>query len=118
MEIAAEDGGGLTAAANARVNVSVVGGAVTSPVFEQAQYFFTVSEDVLRGTPLGVVRASAKTGEESRCLLADGVHRVPKSAASPEVESALSNVFQFLTSTSAGMHLRFGVCKKSYLAPQ
>lgn len=118
MEITAEDGGGLTAAVNARVNVSVVGGSVTSPVFEQAQYFFTVSEDVLRGTPLGVVRASAKTGEGSRFLLADGVHRVLKFTASPEVESALSNLFQFLTSTSAGMHLWFGACKKSYLSPQ
>lgn len=69
MEIAAEDGGGLTAPVNARVNVSVVGSSVTSPVFEQAQYFFTVSEDVLRGTSLGVVRASAKTGEESKFRL-------------------------------------------------
>lgn len=62
MVISAEDGGGLTAPANARVNVSVVGGSVASPVFEQAQYFFTVSEDVLRGTAVGVVRASSKTG--------------------------------------------------------
>ncbi|XP_042287246.1 protocadherin-16-like [Thunnus maccoyii] len=62
MVISAEDGGGLTAPVNARVNVSVVGGSVASPVFEQAQYFFTVSEDVLRGTAVGVVRASAKTG--------------------------------------------------------
>lgn len=67
MEIAAEDGGGLTAPVNARVNVSVVGGSVTSPVFEQAQYFFTVPEDVLRGTSLGIVRASTKTGKESKC---------------------------------------------------
>lgn len=49
---------------NARVNVSVVGGSVASPVFEQAQYFFAVSEDVLRGTAVGVVRAAAKTGED------------------------------------------------------
>ncbi len=63
MVISAEDGGGLTAPVNARVNVSVVGGSVASPVFEQAQYFFTVSEDVLRGTAVGVVRAAVKTGE-------------------------------------------------------
>ncbi|XP_038564182.1 protocadherin-16 [Micropterus salmoides] len=62
MVISAEDGGGLMAPVNARVNVSVVGGSVASPVFEQAQYFFTVPEDVLRGTAVGVVRASAKTG--------------------------------------------------------
>ncbi|XP_028322183.1 protocadherin-16 isoform X2 [Gouania willdenowi] len=61
MLISAEDGGGQTAPENARVNVSVVGGSVASPVFEQAQYFFTVSEDVLRGTAVGVVRAAAKT---------------------------------------------------------
>ncbi|XP_062309019.1 protocadherin-16 [Osmerus eperlanus] len=61
MVISAQDGGGLTAPANARVNVSVVAGSVAPPVFEQAQYFFTVSEDVLRGTEVGVVRAS-KTG--------------------------------------------------------
>ncbi|XP_040006119.1 protocadherin-16 isoform X2 [Xiphias gladius] len=62
MVISAEDGGGLTAPINARVNVSVVGGSVASPLFEQAQYFFTVSEDVHRGTAVGVVRAAAKTG--------------------------------------------------------
>lgn len=68
MVISAEDGGGLTAPVNARVNVSVVGGSVASPVFEQAQYFFTVSEDVLRGTAVGVVRAAAKTGKDTCCL--------------------------------------------------
>lgn len=68
MVISAEDGGGLTAPVNARVNVSVVGGSVTSPVFDQAQYFFTVSEDVLRGTAVGVVRAATKTGEDA-CTL-------------------------------------------------
>ncbi|XP_074466224.1 protocadherin-16 [Sebastes fasciatus] len=62
MVISAEDGAGLTAPVNARVNVSVVGGSVASPVFDQAQYFFTVSEDVLRGTAVGVVRAATKTG--------------------------------------------------------
>ncbi|XP_033954706.1 protocadherin-16 [Pseudochaenichthys georgianus] len=62
LVISAEDGGGLTAPVNARVNVSVVGGSVASPVFDQAQYFFTVSEDVLRGTAVGVVRAATKTG--------------------------------------------------------
>lgn len=63
MVISAEDSGGLTAPVNARVNVSVVAGSVASPVFEQAQYFFTVPEDVLRGTLVGVVRASVKTGQ-------------------------------------------------------
>ncbi|KAM8835014.1 protocadherin-16 [Synchiropus picturatus] len=64
MVISAEDGGGLMAPLNARVNVSVVGGAVASPVFEQAQYFFSVSEDVLRGTAVGVVHAATRTASE------------------------------------------------------
>lgn len=64
MVISAEDGGGLMAPVNARVNVSVVGGSVVPPVFEQAQYFFTVSEDVLRGTVVGAVRAATRTTSE------------------------------------------------------
>lgn len=63
MVISGKDGGGLTAPVNARVNISVVEGSVAPPVFEQAQYFFTVSEDVLRGTEVGVVHASSRTGE-------------------------------------------------------
>ncbi|XP_066507713.1 protocadherin-16-like [Hoplias malabaricus] len=62
MVITALDGGGLTAPVNARVNISVVGGSVAPPVFEQVQYFFTVSEDVLRGTEVGVVRANSRNG--------------------------------------------------------
>ncbi|XP_036379751.1 protocadherin-16-like [Megalops cyprinoides] len=62
MVITAQDGGGLTAPVNARVNISVVAGSVAPPVFEQAQYFFTVSEDVLRGTEVGVVRANSRSG--------------------------------------------------------
>ncbi|KAG5284012.1 hypothetical protein AALO_G00021980 [Alosa alosa] len=65
MVISAKDGGGLTAPVNARVNISVVEGSVAPPVFEQGQYFFTVSEDVLRGTEVGVVRASSRTGPAS-----------------------------------------------------
>ncbi|XP_030648412.1 protocadherin-16 [Chanos chanos] len=62
MVISAQDGGGLTALVNARVNISVVAGSVAPPVFEQAQYFFTVTEDVLRGTEVGVVRANSRNG--------------------------------------------------------
>ncbi|XP_064208725.1 protocadherin-16 isoform X3 [Anguilla rostrata] len=61
MVISAQDGGGLTAPVNARVNISVVAGSVAPPVFEQAQYFFAVSEDVLRGTVVGVVRANSRS---------------------------------------------------------
>ncbi|MBN3320699.1 PCD16 protein, partial [Atractosteus spatula] len=63
MVITAQDGGGLMAPVNARVNISVVAGSVAPPVFEQAHYFFTVSEDVLRGTQVGVVRAMSRNGE-------------------------------------------------------
>ncbi|XP_034063008.1 protocadherin-16-like isoform X2 [Gymnodraco acuticeps] len=62
MVISAQDGGGLVARVNARVNISVVAGLVAPPVFEQTQYYFTVSEDVLRGTVVGFVQASSKTG--------------------------------------------------------
>ncbi|KAM8768650.1 protocadherin-16-like [Acanthopagrus schlegelii] len=62
MLISAQDGGGLVAHINARVNISVVAGLVAPPVFEQTQYYFTVSEDVLRGTVVGIVQASSKTG--------------------------------------------------------
>ncbi|KAG9264637.1 protocadherin-16-like [Astyanax mexicanus] len=62
LMISAQDGGGLTATVNARVNISIMAGLVAPPVFEQAQYFFTVTEDALRGTQVGTVRASTKNG--------------------------------------------------------
>ncbi|XP_071379690.1 protocadherin-16-like [Centroberyx affinis] len=62
MVISAQDGGGLVALVNAKVNISVVAGLVAPPVFEQTQYHFTVSEDALRGTAVGIVQASSKTG--------------------------------------------------------
>ncbi|CAG09028.1 unnamed protein product [Tetraodon nigroviridis] len=43
------------------VNISVVAGLVAPPVFEHTQYYFSVPEDVLRGTVVGIVRASVKT---------------------------------------------------------
>lgn len=60
--ISAQDGGGLVSFTNARVNISVVAGLVAPPVFEHAQYYFSVPEDVLRGTVVGIVQASVKTG--------------------------------------------------------
>ncbi|KAG5269346.1 hypothetical protein AALO_G00200980 [Alosa alosa] len=62
MVISAQDGSGLTALANARVNISVVAGLVAPPVFEQVNYYFTITEDALRGTEVGVVRANTKIG--------------------------------------------------------
>ena len=63
MAISAQDGGGLVAPVNARVNISVVAGVVAPPVFQQSQYHFTVSEDAMRGVLVGVVQASVKIGE-------------------------------------------------------
>lgn len=62
MVISAQDGGGLVSLVNARVNISVVAGLLAPPVFEQTQYYFSVSEDVLRGTVVGIVKAAIKTG--------------------------------------------------------
>lgn len=62
MVISAQDGGGLVSFTNARVNISVVAGLVAPPVFEHAQYYFSVPEDVLRGTVVGIIQASVKTG--------------------------------------------------------
>lgn len=62
MVISAQDGGGLVSFTNARVNISVVAGLVAPPVFEDAQYYFSVPEDVLRGTVVGIIQASVKTG--------------------------------------------------------
>ncbi|XP_035010290.2 protocadherin-16-like [Hippoglossus stenolepis] len=62
MVVSAQDGGGLVALVNARVNISVAAGLVAPPVFEKTQYYFTVSEDVLRGKVVGIVQASSKTG--------------------------------------------------------
>uniref|UniRef100_A0A8C6NV07 Protocadherin-16 n=1 Tax=Nothobranchius furzeri TaxID=105023 RepID=A0A8C6NV07_NOTFU len=56
MIISAQDGGGLLALNNAKVNISVVAGLVAPPIFEQTQYYFTVSEDALRGTVVGIVQ--------------------------------------------------------------
>ncbi|XP_009953897.1 PREDICTED: protocadherin-16, partial [Leptosomus discolor] len=62
LVISAQDGGGLQAQPNARVNISIVEGTVSPPVFEQAQYFFTVPEDMLQGANVGAVRAQNPPG--------------------------------------------------------
>ncbi|XP_052323476.1 protocadherin-16 [Oncorhynchus keta] len=69
MVVSAQDGGGLAALVNARVNISVVAGLVAPPVFEHRQYSFTVSEDVLRGTEVGIVQAISKNGVLSKDIL-------------------------------------------------
>ncbi|XP_053934824.1 protocadherin-16 isoform X2 [Cuculus canorus] len=62
LVVAAQDGGGLQAQPNARVNISIVEGTVSPPVFEQAQYFFTVPEDTPQGSGVGAVRAQNPPG--------------------------------------------------------
>ncbi|XP_023681833.1 protocadherin-16-like isoform X1 [Paramormyrops kingsleyae] len=62
MVIAAQDGGGLAVPESARVNISVVAGSVAPPMFERAQYRFTVPEDAPRGTEVGGVRAGGSVG--------------------------------------------------------
>lgn len=69
MVISAQDGGGLVSLASARVNISVVAGLLAPPTFEQTQYYFSVSEDVLRGTAVGIVKAAIKTGQINKHVL-------------------------------------------------
>uniref|UniRef100_A0A8C7ZZX1 Protocadherin-16 n=1 Tax=Oryzias sinensis TaxID=183150 RepID=A0A8C7ZZX1_9TELE len=70
--VSAQDGGGLFALVNAKVNISIVAGLVAPPVFEQTQYHFTVSEDALRGTMVGTVQASSKTGGDISYAISSG----------------------------------------------
>ncbi|XP_074865022.1 protocadherin-16 isoform X2 [Carettochelys insculpta] len=62
LVISAQDGGGLSTQPNAQVNISIVAGTVSPPVFEQAQYFFTVPEDTQQGASIGAVRAHNPPG--------------------------------------------------------
>jgi len=70
LVISAQDDGGLQAQPNARVNISIVEGTVSPPVFEQAQYFFTVPEDMLQGATVGAVRAQNPPGMDLPLLYA------------------------------------------------
>ncbi|NXH17451.1 PCD16 protein, partial [Bucco capensis] len=62
LVIGAQDGGGLQAQPSAHVNISIVEGTVSPPIFEQAQYFFTVPEDVPQGASIGAVQAQNPPG--------------------------------------------------------
>ncbi|RMB95996.1 hypothetical protein DUI87_27530 [Hirundo rustica rustica] len=62
LVISAQDGGGLQTQPNARVNISIVEGTVSPPVFEQAQYFFSVPEDMPQGASVGAVQAQNPPG--------------------------------------------------------
>uniref|UniRef100_A0A8C5KWR7 Protocadherin-16 n=1 Tax=Jaculus jaculus TaxID=51337 RepID=A0A8C5KWR7_JACJA len=62
LEIGAQDGGGLKAEPSAQVNISIVSGTPTPPIFEQLQYVFSVPEDVAPGTSVGIVQAHNPPG--------------------------------------------------------
>lgn len=62
LEIGAQDGGGLQAEPTARVNISIVPGTPTPPIFDQLQYVFSVPEDVAPGTSVGIVQAHNPAG--------------------------------------------------------
>ncbi|XP_019311695.1 protocadherin-16 [Panthera pardus] len=70
LEIGAQDGGGLQAEPSARVNISIVPGTPVPPVFEQLQYVFSVPEDVVPGTSVGVVQARNPPGRLGSVTLA------------------------------------------------
>ncbi|KFO24716.1 Protocadherin-16 [Fukomys damarensis] len=70
LEIGAQDGGGLKAEPSARVNISIVPGTPTPPVFEQLQYVFSVPEDVAPGTSVGVIQAHNPPGRLGPVTLA------------------------------------------------
>uniref|UniRef100_A0A8C9AJH2 Protocadherin-16 n=1 Tax=Prolemur simus TaxID=1328070 RepID=A0A8C9AJH2_PROSS len=70
LEIGAQDGGGLQAEPSARVNISIVPGTPTPPVFEQLQYVFSVPEDVAPGTSVGTVQAHNPPGRLAPVTLA------------------------------------------------
>lgn len=62
--VAARDGGGLTSARPAEVNINVLRSAQAPAVFRRSRYFFTVSEDAPPGTPVGTVGAVSPAGEK------------------------------------------------------
>ncbi|XP_060032946.1 protocadherin-16 [Erinaceus europaeus] len=70
LEIGAQDGGGLQAEPSARVNISIVPGTPTPPIFEQLQYVFSVPEDVAPGTSVGTVQAHNPPGRLGPVTLA------------------------------------------------
>ncbi|XP_043928153.1 protocadherin-16 [Protopterus annectens] len=65
LVVSAQDGGGMSSLVNARVNISIVPGSVSPPIFEQTQYFFTVPEDIRKGASVGIVRAVSSGQSDS-----------------------------------------------------
>lgn len=65
LEVGAQDGGGVTAEVNARVNISVLPSSAHVPAFQQPQYEFSVAEDTPPGTSVGSVKAINQQGNVS-----------------------------------------------------
>ncbi|KAM4697236.1 protocadherin-16 [Discoglossus pictus] len=57
LEVGAQDGGGVKAEVNAKVNISILSGSAPVPSFLKPQYDFIVPEDIAPGTSVGTVRA-------------------------------------------------------------
>ncbi|XP_078259032.1 protocadherin-16-like [Rhinoraja longicauda] len=62
LVISAQDSGGLSSLVNAVVNISIVSGSISPPIFQQDYYYVTVAEDVPIGTLVGRVSALNPTG--------------------------------------------------------
>ncbi|XP_005113423.2 protein dachsous, partial [Aplysia californica] len=58
LHVLATDGGGLTSPDPAQVTVSVISGAVHTPVFSPTMFNFSVAEDALPGRVVGQVQAT------------------------------------------------------------
>ncbi|XP_075440227.1 protocadherin-16, partial [Ascaphus truei] len=62
LEVGSQDGGGVRAEFNARVNISLLPSSAPLPAFLLLQYDITVSEDTPPGTSVGSVRATNPPG--------------------------------------------------------
>lgn len=67
LEVSATDGGGLAAAQNAVVHVTVMPAGIGQALFEKPRYNFRVKEDVRSGTFVGNLKATV--GERGELLL-------------------------------------------------
>ncbi|XP_053312733.1 protocadherin-16 [Spea bombifrons] len=68
LEVGSQDGGGVMAEVNARVNVSILAGSAPVPTFLQLHYDITVPEDTPPGASVGSVLATSPPGVPSQIL--------------------------------------------------
>ncbi|XP_018105995.1 protocadherin-16 [Xenopus laevis] len=62
VEVGAQDGEGVRAEVNARVNISILPGTAPVPTFLQSHYQITVAEDTPLGASIGSITATTPTG--------------------------------------------------------